>query len=261
MDLDSVADELYALSPDEFVDARNTAAKQAKDPLLAKAIKALRRPTASAHAVNQIVRANTDAIEALFALGDQLRAAMTGQGGDVRRLSEERREAISQLVSAEVPAGVRDDVTATLEAATADPQLAAAVGSGRLVKALRYAGFGEFPDLDDVVATPLRTTKQPAKKAAAKKPAAKKAAAKKKPATRPSMPSPDLVSLRERVLELSGIADDAQRRYDLATRAAVEARAAMDAAEKERADAHRAARAAHAEAEKARRELGRLERS
>ncbi|HET6911051.1 MAG TPA: hypothetical protein VFH54_17110 [Mycobacteriales bacterium] len=256
MDLDSVADELYALSPDEFVDARNTAAKHAKDPLLAKAIKALRRPTASAHAVNQIVRANTDAIEALCALGDQLRAAMTGQGGDVRRLSEERREAISQLVSAEVPAGVRDDVTATLEAATADPQLAAAVGSGRLVKALRYAGFGEFPDLDDVVATPLRTTKQPAKKAAAKKPAAKK-----KPATRPSMPSPDLVSLRERVLELSGIADDAQRRYDLATRAAVEARAAMDTAEKERADAHRAARAAHAEAEKARRELGRLERS
>jgi len=254
VDLDSVADELYAMSPSEFVDARNTAAKRAKDPQLAKAIKALRRPTAAAHAVNQIVRANPEAVGTLLALGDELRAAMTGQSGDVRALSEQRREAIGALVTADVPASVRDDVTATLEAATADPQLAAAVGSGRLVKALRYAGFGEFPDLDDVLATPLRTTKKAAKKAATKK-------QQRRPAASAPEPGPDLTALRERVLELSGAADDAQRRYDLAARAAVEARALLETAEKERADALRVARAAHAEAERARRELGRLERS
>ena len=37
--------------------------------------------------------------------------------------------------------------------------------------------------------------------------------------------------------------------------------AGLEQAEKERAEAHKAARAAHAEAEKARREVGRLERS
>jgi hypothetical protein len=257
MDLESVADELYALAPEEFVGARDAFAKQVTDADLKKAVKALRRPTVSAHEVNRLVRERPDDVDALLALGDELRAAMTGGDGDVRALSEQRRAAVNNLVDPDLSAAVRDEVTATLEAATADTQLGAAVRSGRLVKPLRYAGFGEFPDLADAVATPVRSvapasTRSPAKKAARK--AAEKAA---KPAPQPG---PDLTELRARVLELAGAADDAQRRYDAAARAVVEARASLDRAEKARAEAHKAARVAHDDAEKARRELGRLER-
>ena len=258
MDLDSVADELYALPPEDFTAARDAAGKAAGDPALTKAIKALRKPTVSAHAVNQIVRASPDEIDDLLTLGDELRDAMTSGKGDVRRLTEQRRELVSSLVAAELPANIRDDVTATLEAATADPQLGAAVRSGRLVKPLRYAGFGAMPDLDDAVATAL-----PSRPAARQKPTTKKAAAKKTPPTKavPAKAERDLSELRQKVLDLAGDADNAQRRYDEAARAVTEARKLLDHAEAERAAAHKAAREAHAAAEKARRELGRLERS
>src|SRR4051794_41158702 len=193
MDLDSVAEDLYGLPRDEFTAARDDAANQASDPTLKKAIKSLRKPTVSAHAVNELVREHPDEIDDLLDLGDELRSVMTGNKGDVRRLTEQRRDLISSLVSADLPAAVRDDVTATLEAATADPGLGAAVRSGRLVKPLRYAGFGAMPDLDDVVATPV--PQRPARKkqtGAAKKSAAKKSAPKKE-----AKPTPDLGGLRQ----------------------------------------------------------------
>ena len=104
MDLDSVAEDLYGLPPDEFTAARDEAAKQASDPTLKKAIKSLRKPTVSAHAVNQLVREHPDDIDELLDLGDELRAAMTGNKGDVRRLTEQRRDLISSLVAADLPA-------------------------------------------------------------------------------------------------------------------------------------------------------------
>jgi len=264
VDLDTVADELYALPPEDFTAARDAAAKQADDGELKKAVKALRKPTASAHAVNQIVRDDPDAIDALLDLGDELREAMTGKAGDVRALTEARREQISALLDKALPANIRDDVTATLEAATADPELGAAVRSGRLVKPLRYAGFGAMPDLSDVVATPVRAgrsaPRKPAKKTAAKTVVSNKPAPKDDDRAQEKRDR-ELNEMRQRVLDLSGEADDAQRRYDDATRAAVEARNLLDRAETERAAAHKAAREAHAAAEKARRELGKLERS
>jgi hypothetical protein len=268
VDLDEVADRLYALSPEEFTAARNSAARAASDDDLRKAVKALRRPTASAHAVNVLVRQRADEVDALVSLGDEMRAAMGGDPREVRRLAEERRSRISDLVDPDLPTAVQQDVTATLEAATADPDLAAAVRSGRLVKPLSYAGFGTMPDLADAVATPVRAAggvrRKPPKTTASR---TKAAPPEKKPkpsttsAPQPSEPGPDLAAARQRCLALAGAADDAQRRFDQAARAASEARTLLDRAEKERANAHREARAAHQAAEKARRELGRLERS
>src|SRR3954453_16039163 len=257
MDLDSVAEDLYGLPPDEFTAAQDETAKQTSDPALKKSIKSLRKPTVSAHAVNDLVREHPDEIDDLLDLGNDLRSSMTGNKGDVRRLTEQRRDLISSLVAADLPAAVRDDVTATLEAATADPELGAAVRSGRLVKPLRYAGFGAMPDLDDVLATPV--AQRPARKK--KTAAGKRTTAKKNAPKKAAKPAPDLTALRQKVLDLSGAADDAQRRYDDAVHAAVEARKLLDRAESERAEAHKAARDAHAAAEQARRELGRLERS
>ncbi len=234
MDVEEIADRLYALPPEEFTAARDEEAKQANSAYLRKAVMALRKPTAAAHAVNQLVRDRTADIDALIALGDQIRAAMGSDPAEVRRHTEERRTLIHGLIDPNLSAAVQEDVTATLEAATADADLAAAVRTGRLVKPLRYVGFGNLPDLKDAVATK---------------------------SVKPKEPRPDLAAARDKVLELSGIADDAQRRYETAVKHATEARQILDAAEAERAEAHKAAKEAHAEAEKARRELGRLERS
>ena len=262
MDLDSVADELYALPPEEFTAVRNAFAKAAGNGALTKANKALRNQTVSAHAVNQVVRNSPDEIDALLALGDELRDAMTRGKGDVRRMTEQRRELVSSLVSADLPANIRDDVTATLEAATADPQLGEAVRSGRLVKPLRFAGFGAMPDLGDAVATalPARPARRtPSKPAPPTQAPGRKPTANKPPAAVKA--EKDLTAVRQQVLELAGAADDAQRRYDEAARAVTEARKLLDRAEAERTAAHKAAREAHATVEKARRELGRLERA
>jgi hypothetical protein len=278
--LDEVADELYGLTPEEFTAARDAVVKAASAETKSS-VKALRKPTVSAYVVNALVRARRDDVEELVVLGDEMRAAMGGKG-DIRALTEQRRTAIADLVAAapeaadrELTAAQEAEVAATLEAATADPDLGAAVLSGRLVKPLRYAGFGTSPDLTDALATPLtpRTTKPASKKAtrANNETATKKVqpakAGKPPAATSKSQPDSDdtkareLTRLRSRVLDLAGIADDAQRRYDQASRAVAEARQLLDAAEKERSEAHKAANAAHREAEKARRELGRLERS
>jgi len=258
--VDEIADELYGLDPEDFTAARDAAARAATDPATGKAIKALRKPTAPAHAVNRLVRDRAADVDRLLALGDDLRTAMAGRGGDVRELTEQRRALVNELANA-APASTRADVTATFEAATADPELAAAVRSGRLVRPLRYAGFGALPDVSAAVATPVRpAAKRSAKQPTTNQPATKQPAAKQA-ATKTAPPGAELDKARQRVLELAGAADDAQRRYEAAVRVAVEARAQLDAAEAERAEAHRAAREAHAEAEKARRELGRLERS
>lgn len=250
VDVDEIADRLYGLPPEEFTAARDEEAKTASDADLRKAIKALRKPTAAAHEVNRLVRERAGDIDALLDLGSQLRNAMGGDANEVRRLTQERRDLIAILVDRELSASVQEDIAATLEAATAEPDLGAAVRSGRLVKPLRYAGFGAMPDLGDVLATPL-SSKRPAKAAPTKKPV--------KPGKR-AEPKPDLPAAREKVLELSGAADDAQRRYEQAAKHAAEARRLLDDAETERAAAHKAARAAHAAAEQARRDLGRLER-
>jgi hypothetical protein len=280
VDVEEIADRLYALPLDEFTRARDDAAKEAQDADTRKAIKALRKPTAGAHAVNSVVRDHAGQVDRLLALGEEMRAAMGGDPGEVRRLTEERRSFIGSLIDPDLPAAVQQDVTASLEAATADPELGAAVRSGRLVKPLRYAVFGAMPDLDDAMATPLRlvrrdqttpakTTKKPATKKPAEKapptekaPTAKKVPAKQTaPKAAAEAPSADLAAARQRCLDLAGKADDAQRRYELAVKAATEARKLLDEAEAERADAHKAAREAHREAERARREVGRLERS
>jgi hypothetical protein len=278
--IDDVADRLYGMEPEEFTAARDRAAKEA-DADARQAIKALRKPTVAAYVVNMLAKHYRDDVEALVELGDELRTAMAGKG-DIRALSEERRELVRSLVQGaadaadrELTAAVEEEVAATLEAATADPELGQAVLSGRLVKPLRYAGFGSLPDLGDAVATPLPTRGTPKRsttpKAAAKKSApsktppktasktaGKEAAEQKKQPEGPS--AAELTRLRSKVLDLAGTADDAQRRYDQASRAVVEARQLLDQAEKERTAAHKAASAAHKEAEKARRDLGKLER-
>jgi hypothetical protein len=152
-----VADELYALTPAEFTAARDERARQVRAAGQrdeAAAIKKLARPTASAWLVNQLVRAAPDRMTRLYELGEALQEAQRNLAGDrLRELSVQRRQVINELLPAAsdlashadqtASAAVLGEVRATLEAALADADARAAVRSGRLTKALAYAGLGE----------------------------------------------------------------------------------------------------------------------
>ncbi|KJL40672.1 hypothetical protein RS82_03288 [Microbacterium trichothecenolyticum] len=156
--LDAIAAELYALPPAEFTAARNARAGLAA-PALAKRLKALRKPTVSAWAVNLLARDGqlADAVELSAALReaqDDLDAA------ELSRLGRQRRQLVAALAkqavglaeeaSGTLSTAARDDVEKTINAAVMDASAAAAVLTGRLVKPLE-AGDIEPAALADAV--------------------------------------------------------------------------------------------------------------
>jgi hypothetical protein len=177
--LSQVADELYGLVPAEFTAARDSRARQATaagQRETAAEIKKLPRPTAGAWLVNQLVRGVPAQMDQLLELGQSLQDAQRELDGErLRELSAERRNVIAGLVpeaarlaaAAGLPASaaVLGEVRATLEAALADPAAGAAVRSGRLAKALTYAGLGEV-DLTAAMAGPPPTRPPPTPRAA-----------------------------------------------------------------------------------------------
>ena len=182
--IDQVADELYALSPDDFRAARDERAAQARDSgdkTLARAITALRRPAVSAWLVNLLAREQTAQMSELLALGESLRDAQEALDGvRLRELSIQRRELVAAMVSEAkqladragrtVSLQVEREVEATLQAALADPDAAAAVSAGRLASPLSYAGLGggeavplrPHPKRDGAAPAPVR--KEPAER-------------------------------------------------------------------------------------------------
>jgi hypothetical protein len=156
VDLNAVADRLYALPVGQFTaerDAQAAAARDAGDRDLAAAIKKLRRPTASAALVNQLVRDDAAAIAELLEVGRQLRQAQQDLAtDDLRRLSQERRASVAALtkqakrLAAERGESATEamlrDLRATLDAASADEDAAEELRRGQLTKALQYSGFG-----------------------------------------------------------------------------------------------------------------------
>jgi hypothetical protein len=149
-------DALFALPPEEFTAARDRLAKEMEDREAAKGVKALRRPTAAAWAVNQTVRHHADALERLLGAGREVRAAQRRAASglsapafakaiaDRRRLVIELTElATAVLTEAGRPAEPQARAIAnTFEAAAADEAAAEAVAAGRLSKELTPpAGF------------------------------------------------------------------------------------------------------------------------
>ena len=149
-------DELYEVKLDEFTALRTklaAAAKQRGDADAAKQISAARKPTAAAWVVNRLALRDQDIRTRLAALGERLRDAHTAMDGDrIRELSAEQRRLVEDVARtafeeaelADPSAALRDDVTGTVQAAIADPDVASRLG--RLTKAERWSGFGEFGD-------------------------------------------------------------------------------------------------------------------
>ncbi|MBD3943199.1 transposase [Microbacterium sp. NEAU-LLC] len=143
-ELDEIAGELYAVRPAEFTAARNARAS-ASPPALAKRIKALRKPTVAAWAVNLLARGGqlADAVE----LSAALREAQDDlDATELSRLGGQRRQLVAalakQAVGLAADAGVKlsaaahEEVEKTINAAVMDAAAAAAVLTARLVTTL-----------------------------------------------------------------------------------------------------------------------------
>ncbi|MDQ3738016.1 MAG: hypothetical protein M3337_02475 [Actinomycetota bacterium] len=230
--LRAAAHELYGLVPDEFTGRRDALAKEARadgDVEAAKAIKALRRPTAPAWLVNLLAREHGDDVDRLAALGEELRQAQSAlDGARMKQLSADRTvlvedlsRQVRELATAQgqkVTAAVERDVEETLRAAVVDPRAAEAVASGQLTRALAYAGLGEV-DVSEATATPPQKNPSPAKKSP------------------PAKQSPAKESRQER---------QAAAKRAAAEQAAVEAMEVLEAATAQMGQAQRAGDAAEA---------------
>jgi hypothetical protein len=169
--LEDARAELYQGDPDEFMARRAelvAQAREAGEPAAAKQIGALRKPTRSAWVVNRLVRADPEVTGRLAALAAELRevggSGPSMDGGRIRELGAARARLVDELTRQAFddlpapPAAVREEVTATFDAALADPEVAANLGT--LVRAAHWAGFG----LDGAPAPspPAAKTKKPA---------------------------------------------------------------------------------------------------
>jgi hypothetical protein len=174
--LDAVADELYAVPPDEFVGARDTAvaaARERGDRELAKAIGRLRRPTKAAWLANLLARHRAAQLEGLLGLAAGLADAQrTLDGTALRQLSSRRHQLVAAMAreagrlaqEAGDPAAetVLRELQGILDAALARPEIAEQVRSGRLTRTLSYTGFGPEADPDAAPAPATRPPTAPA---------------------------------------------------------------------------------------------------
>ena len=123
-------------------------AREAGQAAVAKQIGALRKPTRSAWLVNRLVRADPEVTARLAALAAELRDGGL-DGGRIRELTVARARLVDELTRQALdglpaaPAAVREEVAATFDAALADPEVAANLGT--LVRAAHWAGFGLAP--------------------------------------------------------------------------------------------------------------------
>jgi hypothetical protein len=139
-------DRLYAAPPDRFTAERDALAKSLRtsDKAAAGAVKALRRPTVTAWALNQVARNQPGDLSALFEADAELsRAQREGAGREaLAEAARARREIIGRLVGAatrtltdaghpDSPTN-RDRIAQTLAAVAVDAEGRDALVRGRL---------------------------------------------------------------------------------------------------------------------------------
>ncbi len=160
-------DELYALPLGDFTRARNDLEKRLRKEGhrdQAAEVKALRKPTVPAWALNQVARRHKKEVARLIEAGRRVSSAQEKLlgGGDRKALdkaSTDQRELSRKLVRAAVTIGdeagtatgaaFEDKVGATLRAAAADDEVAAQLAAGRLEReqeAVGLLGFGSVPE-------------------------------------------------------------------------------------------------------------------
>jgi flagellar biosynthesis GTPase FlhF len=157
-DIDTEVDALFQLPLGEFTAARNALAarlKKAGRSDEADRVKGIQKPPASAWAVNQLYWRHPKDVDALLGVGERFRKAqaaqLAGKNADVRDLLNQRRDALSTLMTRasailrEAGHAVSPDSTrriaTTLESLTAWGRTDGAPQAGRLTDDLDPPGF------------------------------------------------------------------------------------------------------------------------
>ena len=144
-DVDPHVDQLYQLPLDQFTGARNTLAKELKQPQ----IKNLEKPSIAAWAVNQLYWKERGAYDDLVDAGERLRVEhrklLSGKSADIRASEQAHREAIRAALG-KIKSLLNDGGHATTEATLTSVQetleaLPSDDPPGRLVKSLKPRGF------------------------------------------------------------------------------------------------------------------------
>ncbi len=228
-----MADDLYALPPGEFTRARDERAKALRKEgkrQEADAVKALRKPTVAAWALNQLAQGRPKDVERLVAAGEELRAAQDEllAGGDRKAFqaaAAREREEVAKLADAAVEligeagerasAASREKIAETLHAAALDEETAEELRAGRLVREREaIGGFGGM------------------------------AAAASGAAPRPKRSKPERQPPKARTKSGKGPGEDAKRRAEAERREAAERRQRLAAARTDERHARRELEAA-----------------
>ncbi|HET6152521.1 MAG TPA: hypothetical protein VFE15_06160 [Marmoricola sp.] len=163
-DLVAIADGLYAAPVAGFIAARDAAAKAADSRELGARIKALRKPSVAAWAVNLLVRREAEQIDQVLGIAESLRAAAEALDADeLRALTRQRRQLTAALTTAaaglvreegvRLSSAVADQVEGVLTAAMLDPVAADVVRSGLVLTAFTSTGVSDV-DVSAVCAVP-----------------------------------------------------------------------------------------------------------
>ena len=192
-------DRLYALPLAEFTRERDELAKRLRkdgDRDAAAAVKALRKPSVPAWAINQVRRDRPDDVRTLLEVTEELHRVYAGIGsagarerlGDAADMQRDLIRSLTRCAAQLLDAGGHPSseatltkVADTLRAAALDMELRGEIADGRVVKERRAAGLG-----------PLASMPAPAKRPKAK-------GTKKTP--EPAGPDPKEVRKAERAVE------------------------------------------------------------
>jgi hypothetical protein len=262
--LDAHIDRLYGLPLDEFVLQRDALAKQLRadgDREAASAVKALRKPTAGAWALNQAVRRRREETGALLAAGERLRAAhqalLSGGGreelreamGEQRALSTvlaDCAEAIASETGKSGPA-LKERVRSTLHAAALDDGVREQLAAGRLVREREAVGLGGVFGESDAAA--------PAAPSPARSPRAGRA---KRPERADQAEQAEREEARQLAAEAQAAVEEARTAHEDASERLEAARAAASDAQAAQREAGKLVRRRERELAKRERELRRL---
>jgi hypothetical protein len=265
----SEGDLLYALPLEEFTKARDALAtrlRRAGDRGEAASVKALKKPTTPAWAVNQLSRRSREGIEELIASADRLRKAQQEllHGGPAQavweatlaerdalgRLTEDARTILTDAGHAATRA-MLDKISDTLAASSADPAARVLLRRGILTSEMHRSGFGDLLGGAPAAGGALK---------AVPKPRSRRTRATSGRSERPKGgPTARAVLEAERAsARASKDAVRAGEEAEKAQRALERAEAAASLANKRAAAAAKGARAAIREAERARAHLEKL---
>jgi hypothetical protein len=152
-------DRLFGLPLEEFTAARNALVRELRKSGRkedAEEVRSLKKPRATAWAVNQVARREPAKVAGLIRAGDALRKAqrdvLGGKTADVREASRAQHELADELVdearSVLEEAGTKatqsaaQRISTTLRAASTDPSAAKLLRKGRLTGDVESIGFG-----------------------------------------------------------------------------------------------------------------------